>query len=196
MKNIQKRATFRTMRDGTAEDYEAIISADTHNEKDIARRVLEELKRTAEGEQGFNISRFDHSLQSATLAYRDGADEEMVVAALLHDIGDNLALHNHADLAAAILKPYVSGKTHWIIQHHAIFQGYYFWHFLGDDRNAREQFRDHPWFDDCTEFCEKYDQNAFDDEYDNLPFEFFEPMVERIFSRQPFGEHVAYCNEK
>ena len=185
------RATFRTMREGDAADFQAVVAADKHHEKSLPTNILKELQRLQVGKQGFNISRYEHCLQSATLAYRDGADEEMVVAALLHDIGDNLAVHNHADLAAAILKPYVSEKTHWIIKHHAIFQGYYFWHYIGGDRNAREQFRDHPWFDTCVEFCEKYDQNAFDENYDTLPIEFFEPMVERIFAREPFGEHVS-----
>jgi predicted HD phosphohydrolase len=125
-------------------------------------------------------------LQSATRAHRDDAGEEMVVAALLHDIGDTIAPYNHSQLAAAMLKPYVSPQVHWIIKHHGVFQGYYFNHHLGGDRNARDRFRGHPWYEDCVYFCHTYDQNSFDPDYDTLPITFFEPMVERIFA-EPKG---------
>ena len=108
------------------------------------------------------MDRLTHSLQTATRAKRDGRDDEYVVCALIHDIGDTLASANHADLAATILEPFVSEQNHWIVKHHAIFQGYYFFHHLGMDRNLRDQFRDHPWWKDCAAFCEKYDQNSFD----------------------------------
>lgn len=185
------KATFKAMAEGTREDYQLIDAAEKRQEKNLPAAILAELEKLKEGDLGFNISRYDHSLQSATRAYRDGVDEELVVAALLHDIGDGLALHNHAEVAAAILRPYVSEKTYWIVKHHGIFQGYYFWHHLGGDRNARDKYRDHPWFDACAEFCEKYDQNAFDDDYENLPLEFFQPMVKRLFSRPPFGNHTS-----
>ncbi len=190
MSTTKNRATFKTMREGTREDFLAVENGDSKYAEQLPGALLAELKRLDDAEPAMNISRYQHSLQSATRAYRDGADEELVVAALLHDIGDNLAVYNHADLSAAILKPYVSEKTHWIIKHHAIFQGYYYWHHLGDDRHARENYRGHPWFDACAEFCEKYDQNSFDENYDTLPIEFFTPMLQRIFARPPFGEHL------
>ncbi len=123
-----------------------------------------------------------HSLQTATRAKRDGRDNEYVVCALLHDIGDTLACANHGDLAATILEPFVSEKNHWIVKHHAIFQGYYFFHHLGLDRNMRDRYRDHQWWRDCAEFCEKYDQNSFDPKYDTLPLEAFEPAVRELFA--------------
>ena len=129
------------------------------------------------------MDRLEHSLQSATLAFRDRKDEEYVVCALLHDVGDILASTNHAELAATILKPFVSDENWWMLQHHGIFQGYYFFHHLGLDRNMREQFRDHPNFERTALFCTRHDQNAFDPNYDSMPLTAFEPMVQRVMAR-------------
>lgn len=179
---------FTEMQYGTQEEYDFLDRR--HKEwksEHFVKGVLDMLKATGEPDGGYQINRFQHALQSATLALRDGQDEEMIVAALLHDIGDLLAPDNHSDLAAAVLQPYVSERVHWIIKHHGIFQGYYFWHFYGGNRNERERYRGHPWFEDCANFCAKYDQNAFDPNYDTLPLEAFEPMVHRILSREPFA---------
>jgi predicted HD phosphohydrolase len=131
---------------------------------------------------GYAVDRLTHSLQTATRAQRDDRDDEYVVCALLHDIGDTLASSNHAQLAATILEPFVSEKNHWIVEQHAIFQGYYFFHHLGLDREMRDRFREHEWFRDCAEFCEKYDQNSFDPEYDTLPLDAFEGAVRKVFA--------------
>ena len=133
--------------------------------------------------EGYKISRLEHSLQTATRAFKDKADEEMVVAALLHDIGDSIASTNHADLAATIVEPFVSEKNHWIVKNHGIFQGYYFFDHIGLDKNMRDRFRGNKHFDACAEFCEKYDQNSFDPDYENMPIEKFEPMVRRVFAK-------------
>ena len=184
---MKTRASFKSMKEADAQDMRAIDRSDMAHGQRLPEILLAELEKLKAGEPAMNISRYQHSLQSATLAYRDGAEEELVVAALLHDIGDSLAVFNHADIAAAILKPYVSEKTHWIIQKHALFQTYYFAQFYpGQDPNARDKYIDHPWYQACVDFCEKYDQNAFDDEYDTLPLEFFKPMVKRVFSHPPF----------
>ena len=138
---------------------------------------------------GFAVDRLEHSLQSATLAYRDREayrgpqDEEYVVCALLHDMGDILASTNHAELAATVLKPFVSEENWWLLQHHGMFQGYYFFHYLGLDRNIREQFRGHPNFERTALFCERHDQNAFDPKYDTMPLDAFVPMVQRVMAR-------------
>ena len=121
--------------------------------------------------------------KTATRAHRDGREEDYVVMALLHDIGDTLGTYNHPDIAAAILKPFVSEKLHWITEKHGIFQGYYFFHYLGQDRDMRDQFQGHDHYEDCAEFCAKYDQTAFDANYDSAPLEFFEPMVRRVMAR-------------
>lgn len=179
--------SWTRMEDGTQEDWELLCKLEEDFNADLVERVLTQLKGLDVDWGGYRITRYAHSLQSATLAYRDGADEETVVAALLHDIGDILSPYNHSEMAAAILKPFVSEKTHWIIKYHGLFQGYYYDHFLGGDRNARDQFKDHPFYDDCVYFCQNYDQNAFDPDYENLPLEFFEPMVRRVFSNSKFG---------
>jgi predicted HD phosphohydrolase len=131
---------------------------------------------------GFAVDRLTHSLQTATLAHRDGRDEEYVVCALLHDIGDTLGSFNHADVAAAIVKPFVSEENHWMVEQHAVFQGYYFFHHIGGDRNLRERFRGHPAFDRTAEFCARYDGPGFDPKAETLPLEFFEPMLRRVMA--------------
>jgi len=156
-----------------------------------AQRVIDYFKSTEHidiADDGLPVSRYEHALQTATRAYRDGRDEEYVVCALLHDVGDALAMHNHADIAVAILKPYVSERNLWMVQHHSLFQGYYFFHHLGADRHARNRFKDHKWYDYTAEFCEKYDQAAFDADYDSLPFEHFEPMVHRVLAVPKWAE--------
>ena len=152
-----------------------------------ADRVLEQLCALAGSLSGYKVDRLEHSLQSATRAHRDDADEEMIVAALLHDIGDLLSPYNHSEMAAAVLRPYVSEKTYWIVRHHGFFQSYYYAHHTGGNRNARDTYRDHPWYQDTVDFCDRWDQSSFDPEYESLPLEFFEPMVQRIFAREPFG---------
>ncbi|HFC04465.1 MAG TPA: HD domain-containing protein [Rhizobiales bacterium] len=171
------------MEDGTKQEFEYLMVLEEEFNADLVDRILAQLKLLDVDWGGYKINRYQHSLQSATRAYRDGASKEMVVAALLHDIGDITAPYNHSELAAAILKPYVSARTHWIVENHGIFQGYYFHHHLGGDRNARERFKDHPWYDDCVYFCHNYDQNSFDPDYDTLAISFFEPMVREVFAK-------------
>ncbi|MDY0882925.1 HD domain-containing protein [Dongia soli] len=181
---------FIRMDEGTEAEYQLLDRLYKVHEEGLAGNAIALLDRLAGDKMGYRIDRYQHSLQSATRALRDGADEESIVCALLHDIGDTLAPHNHSDLAAAILQPYVSEDNHWVIKHHGIFQGYYFWHFVGGDRHAREQYRGHPLFDRCARFCERWDQVSFDPDYETQPIETFMPMVERIFARQPFGDHI------
>jgi predicted HD phosphohydrolase len=173
---------FTAMRDATREDYQVIGRHSLEFFQGLPGRVLSHLQLLAGDTGGYAVDRLTHSLQSATRAQRDGCDEEYVVCALLHDVGDTLASANHAQLAATILEPFVSEKNRWIVEHHGIFQGYYFFHHLGLDRNQRDRFRDHEWFRDCAAFCEKYDQNCFDPEYDTLPLEAFEPALRRVFA--------------
>jgi predicted HD phosphohydrolase len=172
---------FTAMRDATREDYQAIGRHALGFFQGLPDRILTHLRLLAGDTGGYAVDRLTHSLQTATRARRDGRDDEYVVCALLHDIGDTLASSNHAQLAATILEPFVSEKNRWIVEQHAIFQGYYFFHHLGLDRNLRDRFRDHEWFRDCAEFCEKYDQNSFDPEYDTLPLEAFEPALRKVF---------------
>jgi predicted HD phosphohydrolase len=176
------RAGFHTMCESTQQDWAIINRAMKPFIAGLPERVLAHLKMLRGDCGGFAIDRLDHCLQTATRAHQDGRDEEYVVCALLHDLGDLLGPRNHADVAAAILKPFVSEQNHWMVEKHAIFQGYFFFHFLGVDRNMREQFRDHAWYGYTEEFCRLYDGPAFDPKFTSLPLETFEPMVRRVFS--------------
>ena len=182
-----KKVSFTEMKNGTKDDY---LFLDKH-EKDFANktsdRILDFMSNLTETLEGYQISRLEHSLQSATRAYNNGESEEMVVAALLHDIGDELAPMNHSEYAASILKPYVSEKTHWIIEKHGEFQAYYYAHHLGGNRNKRDKYKGHKYYDACVKFCEKYDQCSFDPNYKSYPLEKFEPMVRNIFARKPYS---------
>jgi len=178
---------FTRMDEGTLEDYQLLDRLYKKLDLELFDNVVGLLDRLRGDKMGYKIDRYDHSLQTATRALRDGADEETVVVALLHDIGDTLAPWNHSDLAAAILQPYLSPDNHWLVRHHGIFQGYYFWHHGGGDRFARERYRGHAMFERTAEFCERWDQASFDLNYDTLPFTAFEPMVRRLFARAPFA---------
>ena len=180
-----KKVKFTQMKDGTKEDYDLLSKYEEKFSKDLPDRVLEALRNLDSSVDGYQVTRLEHSLQSATRAEKDGADEEMVVATLIHDIGDNLAPHNHSQLVASVLRPYVSEKIYWIILHHGIFQEYYYAHHIGGDRNARDKFKDHPYYQDAVDFCEKWDQKSFDPNYESYSLEYFEPKVRKLFSKEP-----------
>jgi predicted HD phosphohydrolase len=178
----QPRATFRSMVQSTPADWAAISLNFLEHSQKLPDRVLAHLRLLEGDHGGFAVDRLTHSLQTATRALRGGEDEEYVVCALLHDIGDTLGSFNHADVAAAVLKPFVSEENRWMVAKHAIFQGYYYFHHVGLDRDAREEFRGHQWFDRTARFCELYDAPAFDAHAETLPLAHFEPMVRRIFA--------------
>jgi predicted HD phosphohydrolase len=182
---------FINMADGTREEYELLDRHYRRFSDALPDRLMTHLLLLSGDLMGYKIDRFQHSLQSATRAFRDGAEEEVVVAALLHDIGDTISPENHSELGASVLQPYFSAKTHWLIKHHGVFQGYYYFHHTGGDRNARERFRGHPMFEPCAEFCHRWDQNSFDPDYDTMPLSAFEPALRRVFARKPFGDHVG-----
>ncbi len=180
--------SFTSMAAGTRADYELLERLEAEFAAGAVDRVLAQLRGLSGSLAGYQVDRLEHSLQTATRAYRDDAGEEMVVAALLHDIGDLLSPHNHSELAAAVLRPYVSARTYWIVRQHGLFQSYYYAHHTGGDRYARDRYASHPWYQDAVDFCHRWDQPSFDPAYESLPLEFFEPMVRRIFARPPFSE--------
>jgi predicted HD phosphohydrolase len=176
------RAAFHAMTEGTKEDWDKIALGAIELAAGLPDRVLADLRQLGGDYGGFAVDRLEHSLQTATRAYRADRDDEYVFCALIHDIGDLLGPLNHADVAAAVVKPFVSEQNHWMVEKHAIFQGYYFFHHLGLDRDLREQFRGHECFDYTAEFCQEYDQAAFDPGYDTLPLEHFEPLVRQVMT--------------
>jgi predicted HD phosphohydrolase len=180
---MNANARFTHMKDGTQEDW-AIIAADfSAYARQLPSRIVAHLKLLEGDFGGFPVDRLTHSLQTATRAYRDGRDEEYVVCALLHDIGDTLGSYNHPDIAAAILKPFVSAENLWMVEKHGIFQGYYFFHHLGMDRHLREQFAAHPQYQATAQFCAKYDAAAFD------------PMMARLFAQPRHSIYKAAMEE-
>ncbi|MCU1391741.1 MAG: putative phosphohydrolase [Ilumatobacteraceae bacterium] len=180
--------TFTRMDDASPEQLAVVISeAQLHLNDQVADRLLEQLNTLKGPTLGYQVDRYEHSLQTASRAHRDGARIDMVVAALLHDIGDALAPANHSELAAAILAPYVDEETTWVVRHHGVFQGYHYWHKIGFDRDTRERYRSSPFFDAAAHFCGAWDQEAFDPVYDTLPLEVFEPMVREVFARPASG---------
>ena len=184
-----KKVNFTEMKNGSKEDSELLERYEKNFERKTADRLLKYLASQTTTLEGYQITRLEHSLQAATRAYKNGESEEMVVATLLHDIGDDLAPMNHSQYAASIIRPYVSEKTYWIILHHGLFQTYFSAHHLGGDRNARDKFKDHKYYQDTVDFCEKYDQSSFDPNYKSMSLEEFEPMVKKIFDRKPFYHH-------
>ena len=177
------RVSYTRMADMTAADL-ALINADLEEDaRELPGRLMNAVAELERFQGPLKVSRLEHSLQSATRALRAGKDKEYVAAALLHDIGDALAPHSHGEMVAGVLRPFVSERVCWIVQKHALFQAYYYAHLEGGDRNARDKYIDHPFYDDCVEFCEQFDQNCFDPDYDSLPLEFFRPIVEEVFRR-------------
>lgn len=185
--SVRKIASYTRMEEGTLQDYLLIRGLAAPYRAATGDRILLYMDTLHDGLPGEQVDRYVHSLQTATRAFRDGANEETVVAALLHDIGDQLASNNHAKFAAAILQPYVTAATYWMVKHHGIFQGYYYFHHYGRDRNEREKYRGHPAFAKTAEFCEKWDQTSFDPKYDTMPLSSFEQAVRRVFTREPWG---------
>ena len=180
--------SFTRMDDATAEELAVVMAeAKVHLEQQVADRVLELLTSMQGPTLGYQIDRYEHSLQTATRAMRDGARTDMIVAALLHDIGDALAPANHSEMAASILAPFLDAEATWVVRHHGVFQGYHYWDRIGYDRNARERYRGNPHFDATAYFCAAWDQQAFDPNYDTLPIETFEPMVREVFARPASG---------
>ena len=180
---MNARANFIRMQDSTREDWQLIGGEFAHFVKGLPDRVMTHLKLLEGDYGGFPVDRYTHSLQTATRALRDGRDEEYVVCALLHDIGDTLGSFNHPDIAAAIVQPFVSEANHWMVKHHGIFQGHYFFHHIGLDRDLRDNFKTHPCYERTAEFCELYDNPAFDPKAETLPISEFEPMLCRLMAQ-------------
>ena len=191
------RVAFTQMKDGTKEEYEFLTAHEIEYTKGTADRLLTALVELDESLSGYKVTRLGHSVQSATRAWRDGADTDWVVSALLHDIGDIYAPYNHDEYAATILKPFVREQCTWVVQTHGDFQMiYYGQHLEGFDQNKRDRHQGHPYFDDNVLFCERWDQASFDPDYDDLPLEFFAPMVREVFARPAYDPAVIRPGER
>jgi predicted HD phosphohydrolase len=187
---------FTQMTDGDKEDYDFLTKHEVEYTKGTADRLLTALVDLDAGLSGYKISRLGHSLQSATRAWRDGADIDWVVSALLHDIGDIYAPYNHDEYAAAILRPFVREQCAWVVEKHGDFQLAYYGTHVGADPNKRDTYAGHIYYDDCEKFCELWDQTSFDPDYDTLPIEFFTDMTRQVFAREPYDPAVIRTDER
>src|ERR1700688_1078263 len=183
MNATSRVVSFRRMEDGTKEDYELLDEAEKVYAAGLPGRILQAVRKLDHSLEGYPVSRLGHSLQAAIRALKDGADDELIVDALIHDVGDELAPYNHAEIAAGIIRPYVRPEVAWIVEQHGLFQTYYYAHHYGRDRHAREKYRDHPWYQACKNFCADWDQCSFDPGYPSEPLSAFEPRLREIFSR-------------
>jgi predicted HD phosphohydrolase len=179
---LAKRATFHSFEESTAEDWALISGQMGVTRQLVPDHILMLLRALDSDHGGFPVSRLEHSLQTATRAQQGGEDDEYVLCALLHDIGDTLAPHDHPSIAAAMLRGLVSEANLFMVEQHGYFQGYYFWHHIGGDRHARERFRGSPHFDRTADFCARYDQTAFDPDYRSEPLEHFEPLIRAFYA--------------
>ena len=178
-----KTVDFIRMEDGTAEEYAYLDRLEDQYKEGLADRLMEALANLEDSLSGYRISRLEHCLQGATRAHRAGESEQYIAAVLLHDIGDELATYSHSEMAAAILRPFVSEELYWVVKHHGIFQMYYYAHHTGGDRNARERYKDHPYYQAAVRFCHEYDQNCFDPDYDSESLAFFRPILQRVCAK-------------
>lgn len=181
---------FTRMADGTREDYELLHRLEAQYLAALPDRLLAAVQALEHSLSGYQITRYEHSLQSASRAHHDGRDQEYVVAALLHDIGDELAPLTHGEMVAAVLRPFVREELCWVVKYHGLFQMYYYAHHYGEDRHVRDRYRNHPHYQACVDFCELYDQNCFDPTYESLPLEHFEPMVRAVFATPTYLDRL------
>ncbi|MBT4871466.1 MAG: peptidase [Marinovum sp.] len=187
---------FTQMKDGDKEDYDFLTAHETEYTKGTADRLLKALVDLDESLSGYQITRLGHSVQSATRVWRDGADDDWVVSALLHDIGDIYAPYNHDEYAATILRPFVREQCTWVVEKHGDFQMVYYGHHVGGNPHKRDAYQGHPYFEDCAAFCERWDQASFDPNYDSKPIEFFTDMVRSVFARAPYDPKVIRSGER
>ena len=187
---------FTAMKDGDKEDYDFLTEHEVEYTKGTADRLLKALVDLHESLSGYQVTRVGHSLQSATRAERDGADIDWVVAALLHDIGDIYAPYNHDEYAATVLKPFVREQVTWVVEKHGDFQMIYYGEHVGADPEKRQAYAGHPYFDDCVEFCARWDQSSFDPDYDTLPLSHFADRVREVFARDPYDPAVIRAGER
>jgi predicted HD phosphohydrolase len=179
---VPMATTFTRMDESTAEQW-AVIGTETFaHQGRVADSVLAMLRSLADITDGFAVDQLTHCLQTATRAERAGADDEMVVASLCHDIGKAVSVSNHPMIAAEILKPYVRDEVYHVIRAHQDFQGRHYYHHFGGNPDAREQYRGEPWFALAEQFADDWDQVAFDPSYDTLPLEHFEERVRAVYA--------------
>ena len=191
-----KEVKFTQMKDGDEEDYKFLTKHEVEHTKGTANRLLKALVELDQSLSGYKVTRLGHSLQSATRAFHSGADIDWIVSALLHDIGDIYAPYNHDEYAASIIRPFVREQCTWVVEKHGIFQMLYYGEHVGSNPHKREKYREHIYFQDCSDFCELWDQKSFDPNYNTKSVDFFAPMVEEVFARKPYDPKYIKHNKR
>ncbi|XWN33222.1 MAG: peptidase [Devosia sp.] len=187
---------FTQMADGDREDFLFLEKHERAAAADVGQRLIGLLEELDDTPSAYKVSRYEHCLQAATRAYRDGADEDWVVSALFHDVGDLYAPYNHDEFVAAILRPFVREQCTWVVANHGLFQRFYYAHHFGGNREVRKRHEGHAYYDDCITFCERWDQKSFDPTYESLPLDVFRPMINHVFSRDPYQPQVVATGER
>ena len=193
---LMKKVKFTQMKDGDEEDYNFLTKHEVEHTKGTGDRLLKALVELDQSLSGYKVTRLGHSLQAATRAHNDSADIDWIVSTLLHDIGDIYAPYNHDEYAASIIRPYVREQCTWVVEKHVIFQMLYYGEHVGSNPHKREKYRDHIYFQDCSDFCELWDQKSFDPNYETKPINFFAPLVQEVFSRKPYQPKFIRKNER
>ena len=191
-----KEVKFIQMKDGDEEDYHFLTKHEVEHTKGTADRLLKALVELDQSLSGYKVTRLGHSLQSATRAFHGGADIDWILSALLHDIGDIYAPYNHDEYAASIIRPFVREQCTWVVEKHGIFQMLYYGEHIDSNPHKREKYRDHIYFQDCSDFCELCDQKSFDPNYYTKSVDFFAPMVSEVFARKPYDPIFIRRNER
>ncbi|MBP6824841.1 MAG: HD domain-containing protein [Acidobacteria bacterium] len=176
--------SFTRMDQSTVEDWMVIGGEVAKRQSQMPAMIKSMLKQLEDQVDGFSMNQLQHALQTATMAERAGASEELIVAALCHDIGKVISVINHPAIAAEILKPYVSPETYEVIRTHQDFQGKHYYEHFGMNPNLREEHESQPWFELAKKFTDEWDQAAFDPNYETQTLEHFEPMIDRVFSKE------------
>ena len=187
---MPETVSFHRMDEGTEDDYALLHKQEQNFITALPSRIVSALENLEHSLSGYQVSRLEHSLQTATRAEQGGADKELIVAALIHDIGDDLAPENHSQMAAAIIRPYVRAEVTWILEMHGVFQMYYYADKIGLNKHERDRWRGHHWFDGCEKFCRDWDQVSFDPSFPSKPLDYFIPLIYEIFSRPAFSPDI------
>ncbi len=180
--------SFTAMENGTAADYQLLERYEAGYAAALPGRVVAALERLTDSLAGYQVTRLEHSLQTAARARLDGADSDWIVAALVHDLGDELAPYNHGEVGAAILAPYVRAEVVWVVRHHGLFQNYYYAHHLGGEQHARDRFREHPHYQSCVDFCARWDQPSFDPAGPMDQLASFVDDLDEVFTRNAWSQ--------
>src|SRR5664280_1304062 len=174
--------SFISMDVSTGDQWAQIGVETVKNQSRVADRVIAMLESLSEVVDGFAVDQLTHCLQTATRAEQAGADDELVVASLRHDIGKAVSVPNHPRIAAEILRPYVRPEVTAAILAHQDFQGRHYYAHFNMDPNLRDRYRDEPWYDLAEQFADEWDQKSFDPDFPTETLAHFEPKVRAVFA--------------